>query len=87
MHKLYIQGNFSSLNTPLMPSSGRVNLVSDLFENAHAYDNYINLQNIFLRECKLDGIGSDGSACTIGSDVSRVPLVIVDGKYNSKLLQ
>ncbi len=85
-HKLYIQGKFSSLNTPLVPAAGRVSLIDNLF-GTNYYDPYINLQNIFLRECKLDGIGSDGSPCMIWSDVSRVPLVIVDGEYNSKLLQ
>jgi hypothetical protein len=83
-HKLHLQGKLSSFNAPLAPTTGRITLIENLI--GAQYIPYINLQNIFTRECGLLGIASDGSSCGSIGDISRTPLVIVDGKYSSRLL-
>ncbi|MEI8090787.1 MAG: hypothetical protein WCG98_00555 [bacterium] len=50
------------------------------------YDNRIGLQNVFVRTCQLNGIGTDGTPCTDTSEISSIPLVITDGNYASRLL-
>lgn len=83
-NKTHIQGKFFSLNTPFKEQDKRNIQILDLLWAQ--YTNYINLQNIFLRECQL-GTGSDGTNCKYGNDISRVPLVILDRAFPSRLLK
>lgn len=83
-HKLYIQWKISSLNTPFEPTQARIDFISDVIWAG--FDNRIWLQNVFVRTCKLNGIGTDGTSCKDPSEMSAIPLVIVDGKYPSRLL-
>lgn len=84
-HKLYIQGKISTLNTPFAPTQARINFIGDILWIG-LYDNRINLQNVFVWNCFLSGSGSDGSACTDTHEIASIPLVIVDGKYSTTLL-
>ena len=84
-HKLYIQGKISSLNTPFAPTTARIGFVEDVLWT-NVYDNRINLQNVFVRTCFLNGMWSDGSSCADSKQIASIPLVIVDGKYPSRLL-
>ncbi len=83
-HKLYIQWKVSSLNTPFAPTTNRIGFVTDVLWAG--YNNRINLQNVFVWTCFLSGIGTDGSSCADSSQMASIPLVIVDGKYPSRLL-
>jgi hypothetical protein len=83
-HKLYIQGKISSLNTPFAPTQARKDFIADVLGTN--YDNRIGLQSVFVWTCLLNGIGTDGTACSDASEMSSIPLVIVDGKYSSRLL-
>jgi hypothetical protein len=84
-HKVYIQGKISTLNTPFPPTNARIEFIKDLLPNFD-YTAWINLQNVFVRVCWLNGVGTDGSSCSDQSRISTVPLVIIDGKYPSRLL-
>lgn len=84
-HKLYVQGKISSLNTPFAPTQARMDFVEDVL-GTDIYSSRIWLQNVFIRTCLLGWIGTDGSFCADASRISSIPLVIVDGKYSSRLL-
>jgi len=83
-NKTHIQGKFFSLNSPFKETDKRFNQIIDLL--GLGFTDYINLQNIFNRECQL-GTGSDGTNCKYGNDISRVPLVILDRAFPSRLLK
>ena len=85
MNKTHVQGKFFSLNTPFEPSNNRERQIDALLGGT-GYDEYINLQNLFKRECNL-GTGTDGTVCGYGTDISRVPLVIIDNAFPSRLLK
>ena len=85
-NKTHIQGKFFSLNTPFEPTVVRKTQIGDLFWWTTQYDNYISLQKVFTRECNL-GTGSDGTSCLYGNDIWRVPLVILDRAFPSRLLK
>ncbi len=85
-HKLHIQGKITTLNTPLTPAQWRINQVDSLFGNTR-YENFVNLQNIFVRECGLNGIANDGTLCLTWDITSTTPLVILDGNYSSLFIQ
>ena len=86
-NKTHIQGKFFSLNTPFEPTTQRATQVQELLSGApNQYDNYINLQKIFTREC-IFGTGTDNTSCQYGNDISRVPLVILDRLFPSRLLK
>ncbi|EKD24522.1 MAG: hypothetical protein ACD_80C00214G0001, partial [uncultured bacterium (gcode 4)] len=84
-HKLHLQGKMTTLNTPFEPNTGRIGQIETMFGNT--YDTFINLQNIFVRECGLGGTGSDGTQCNTWSIISATPLVILNGNYPSNILQ
>lgn len=86
-HKLHLQGKITTLNTPLTPNQGRITQIENMFWWSPAYDNFINLQNVFTRTCGLHGSGSDGTPCTTGWIISTTPLVILNGNYLSNILQ
>ena len=83
-HKLYIQWKISTLNTPFAPTQARIAFVTDVL--GAGFDNRIWLQNVFVRTCLLNGVGSDGTTCKWANGIVSTPLVIVDGKYPSRLL-
>jgi hypothetical protein len=83
-HKLYVQGKISSLNTPFTPTPARIDFITDVLWSG--YTHRIWLQNVFVRTCRLNGIGTDWSSCKDINQISSIPLVIVDGKYLSRLL-
>ncbi len=85
-HKLHLQGKITTLNTPLTPNPGRTWQIENMF-GWSLYDNFINLQNVFVRTCGFDGTGSDGSQCMTGNIISSTPLVILNGNYPSNILQ
>ncbi len=85
MNKTHVQGKFFSLNTPFEPTNNRERQIDALLGGT-GYDEYINLQNLFKRECNL-GTGTDGTVCGYGTDISRVPLVIIDNAFPSRLLK
>lgn len=84
-HKLHLQGKITTLNTPFEPNPGRIGQIETIFGNS--YDNLINLQNVFVRECGLQGTGSDGTQCNTWSIISATPLVILNENYPSNILQ
>ncbi|MCX6824594.1 MAG: hypothetical protein NTY80_00065 [candidate division SR1 bacterium] len=84
-HKLHVQGKITTLNTPLEPNEGRVSQIENIF--GVNYDNFINLQKVFVRECGLNGKGSDASGCNTGNVISTTPLVILNGNYPSDIVQ
>jgi len=84
-HKLHIQGRIVVLNTPMLPTTGRKEQIAGTIGSG--YDNRINLQNIFVRTCGLNGIGSDGSSCNGTNTIATTPLVVLNGNYPSILLQ
>jgi hypothetical protein len=84
-HKLHLKGKLTTLNTPLQPNSGRINQINALL--GVWYDGFINLQKVFTRKCRLNGIGSDGSQCATWGIISTTPLVILNGNYPSNILQ
>ena len=84
-HKLHVQGKITTLNTPLEPTEWRISQIEDMFGTT--YDKYINLQNVFTRACKLNGINNDGTVCNSGSSISTTPLVILNGNYPSNFTQ
>ena len=83
-HKLYIQWKISSLNTPFTPTQTRKDFVTDVLWAG--FDNRVWLQNVFVRTCLLNGVGTDGTTCKWANGIVSTPLVIVDGKYPSRLL-
>jgi hypothetical protein len=85
-HKLHIQGKITLLNTPTTPTEGKIKQITNMFWDT-TYNDLINLQNIFTRQCGLGGTGSDSTKCWIDSNVSLTPLVIVNWNYPSKILQ
>jgi hypothetical protein len=85
-HKLHFQGKITMLNTPLEPSAGKISQIENMFWS-NTYTNNINLQNIFVRTCGLNGTASDGTPCNTGGIISTTPLVILNGNYPSTLLQ
>ena len=73
------------LNTPTLATTQRTEQIESTLWVG--YNNFINLQNVFTRTCGLGGTGSDGVACNNSSNISTIPLVILNGNYPSKLLQ
>ena len=86
-HKVHIQWKITLLNTPLEPNTGRISQIENIFWWSTIYDNFINLQNVFVRTCNLNGTSSDWSLCSTGGIISTTPLVILNGNYLSNLLQ
>jgi len=86
-HKLHLQGKITTLNTPLTPNQGRITQIENMFWWSTAYNNFINLQNVFTRTCGLNGTGSDQTSCTTGGIIATTPLVILNENYQSNLLQ
>lgn len=84
-HKLHLQGKITMLNTPTLPTQGRIDQIMELLWAI--YKPYINLQNVFIRTCGLSGTGSDNSSCSGKNIISTIPLVILNGNYPSNLLQ
>lgn len=84
-NKLHIQGKIIMLNTPVVPTPWRIDQIESMLGSD--YNNFINLQNVFTRTCKLDGTSSDGSPCISDKVISTIPLVILNGNYPSSLLQ
>jgi len=84
-HKLHLQGKVTTLNTPLEATTERINQIESMFGNT--YNNFINLQNVFTRQCWLNGMSADGVRCDTGSIVSTIPLVILNGSFASEILQ
>lgn len=84
-HKLHLQGKLTTLNTPLVPSEERIDQIEELLGNN--YENFINLQNVFVRTCGLNGISSDTTQCNSSSTISTTPIVILNGNYQSNILQ
>lgn len=85
-HRLHIQGKIALRNTPLEPTQEKRTQIENIFWS-NIYNEFINLQNVFTRTCKLDGMSSDGTVCGSGSSISTTPLVILDGNYPSKIFQ
>jgi hypothetical protein len=85
-HKLHLQGKLTTLNTPLEPNAGRTGQIENMFGNA-IYNDFINLQNVFVRTCGLWGTGSDTTSCSTWGIVATTPIVILNGNYPSNLLQ
>ena len=85
-HKLHLQGKLTTLNTPLEPNAGRTGQIENMFGSA-IYNNFINLQNVFVRTCGLGGTGSDMTSCSTGGIIATTPIVILNGNYPSNLLQ
>ncbi len=49
-------------------------------------DVFVFVINVFVRECRLNGIGSDGSPCADESEMTSIPFIITDQVYeNSRL--
>lgn len=85
-HKLHLQGKITMLNTPLEASTGKISQIETMFWS-NTYNGFINLQNIFVRTCGLNGVWSDGTSCTTWSVVSTTPIVILNGRYPSNILE
>jgi len=85
-HKLHLQGKITTLNTPLEPTTERINQIIAMFWSS-IYSSTISLQNVFVRGCKLNGQGTDESLCTTGGTISTTPLVILNGNYPSNILE
>lgn len=85
-HKLHLQGKITMLNTPTLPTQGRIDQIESLL-GTNSYNGYINLQDVFAWTCGLSGTGSDNTPCTSDSIISTIPLVILNGNYSSNLLQ
>ena len=85
-HKLHIQGKITTLNTPVQPNPGRITQIETMF-GWPTYDNFINLQNVFVRTCRFIWSSSDGTSCNTGNIISATPLVILNGNYPSNLSQ
>jgi hypothetical protein len=86
-NKTHIQGKFFSLNTPFEETTKRQTQIASLLKTSN-YEEFINLQKLFTRQCGLDGVGSDGiTSCTNGNDIGRVSLVILDRAFPSRLLK
>ena len=86
-HKVHLQGKITLLNTPIVASTGKIAQIENIFWWSTTYDNFINLQKVFIRTCGLNGISSDWSLCSTGGIISTTPLVILNGNYSSNLLQ
>jgi len=86
-HKLHLQGKITTLNTPIIPTTGRVAQIENLFGWSSIYDGFISLQNIFVRQCGFNGISSDGTPCSTWGVISTTPLVILNGNYPSNIVQ
>lgn len=84
-HKLHLQGKIIMLNTPTLATTERIEQIEATLWAG--YDNFINLQKVFTRTCGLGGTGSDGAACNNNSNISTIPLIILNGNYPSRLLQ
>jgi hypothetical protein len=84
-HKLHLQGKIIMLNTPTLATTKRIEQIEATLWAW--YSGFINLQNVFTRTCGLGGTGSDGAACNNSSNISTIPLIILNGNYPSRLLQ
>ena len=84
-HKLHLQGRLTTLNTPLVPSQERIDQIKELLGTT--YENFINLQNVFVWKCGLNGTSSDTTRCNSSSTISTTPIVILNGNYQSNILQ
>lgn len=99
-NKLYIHGKFASLNTALEPTQSRKDQIESLFNNATTTygselatgsfcggNNCINFNNVFTRECQLNGMGSDGNVCNLTGDRFKDnPLIVIDTFIPTDLL-
>lgn len=85
-HKLHLQGKITLLNTPLEASTGKISQITDMFWS-DSYNNFINLQKVFTRTCRLDWTSNDGTPCSTEWIIATTPLVIVNGNYPSNILQ
>ncbi len=85
-HKLHLQGKITTLNTPLEPTPERIDQIQTLFGSS-LYTTTINLQHIFVRECTLNGQGTDGSNCATWGTIATTPLVILNGNYPSNIIE
>lgn len=85
-HKLHIQGKITTLNTPIEPSTQRISQIETMFW-VDIYNGFINLQNVFTRQCGLTWSANDGTPCMTWDVISTTPLVILNGNYPSVLLQ
>lgn len=86
-HKLFFHGKITSLNSPLEYSEWRWQQINDLLWPG--YENWISLQKVFTWYCNpVSGSGSDSTSdCSKAEDSNAlIPLIIIDSKYNSKLI-
>ena len=84
-HKLHLQGKITTLNTALEAGTWRILQIENILWSE--YNDFINLQNVFVRECKFTWTGSDGTPCNIWGIISTTPLVILNGNYPSNIIQ
>lgn len=61
-HKLYFFGKIASLNTPC-EDGNRKKQIKNMFRSESDYSNFVNLQNVFLRNCNASWTWSDGTVC------------------------
>ncbi len=85
LSKLHFQGKITLLNTPLDPTPAKTSQIENIFWT-WLYDNFISLNNIFMRRCG-NGTGSDSTPCKTWDIMSTTPIVILNGSYPSNLLQ
>ncbi len=86
-NKIHLQGKFVSLNTPSAPSDWRVEQVTDTLWT-DIYSGRINLENLLTRQCGLGGTGGDNTQCWwLWGDITKTPLVILDGAFPSKIIK
>lgn len=84
--KLHLQGKIVILNTPTNSSQWRINQIENLF-GTNLYDSRINLENVFTRECGLNGIANDGTICSGNTSTSTTPFVVLNSLYPSNVLK
>lgn len=98
-NKLYIHGKFASLNTGLEPTDARKAQIMTLFNNNFTTygdeisdsfcngTNCINFNNVFVWQCQLSGVGTDGNSCNEAGDRFKYnPFVIIDSIIPTPLL-
>jgi len=73
------------LNSPTLPSEWRITQITELLWNS--FVTWINLENVFYRQCWLSWIANDWTICSGDSSVTTTPFVLLNEKFPSKILQ